>query len=126
VLQVQDLKVLFQLARMEQIGNQLRVIAGAISFDLLDNELGVSFHEAVLNPKSRDSYSAMLLAALKSRCTMYLIWSPCGARSTTPALAPCLCKEPSKKRVQWVPVKTGDLGSGSLSSEPPEGLADGV
>jgi hypothetical protein len=104
VLQVQDLKVLFHLARMEQIGSQLRVIPGAISLDLLDNELGVSFHEelpdrsnkAVLNPKSRASYSAMLLVALKSRCTMYLIWSPCGERSTTPAPAPCLREEPSK------------------------------
>jgi hypothetical protein len=66
---------------MEQIGSQLWVIAGAISLDFLDNELGVSFDEelsdpsnkAVLNPKSRASYSGMLLVALKSRCTMYLI-----------------------------------------------------
>jgi hypothetical protein len=53
----------------------------------------------VLNPKSRASYSAMLLVVLMSRCTMYLIWSPCGARSTTPVPAPCLREEPSKKRV---------------------------
>jgi hypothetical protein len=64
VLQVQGLKVIFQLARVEQIGSQLRIIAGAISLDLLDNELGVSFHKelpnpsdkVVLNPKSRASY----------------------------------------------------------------------
>jgi hypothetical protein len=54
-------------------------MAIAISLDLLDDELGVSFHEklphpqrkVVLYPKSRASYSAMLLVALKSRCTIY-------------------------------------------------------
>jgi hypothetical protein len=51
VLQVQDLKVLFQLARMEQIGSQLQVIVGAISLDLLDSELGVSFHEELPDPQ---------------------------------------------------------------------------
>jgi hypothetical protein len=51
VLQVQDLKVLFQLARMEQIGSQLWVIAGAISLDLLDNEMGVSFDEELPDPQ---------------------------------------------------------------------------
>jgi hypothetical protein len=30
---------------MEEIGGQLRVIAAAFSLDLLDDELGVSFHE---------------------------------------------------------------------------------
>jgi hypothetical protein len=68
----------------------------------------------------------MLLAALKSRCTMYLIWSPCATRSTTPAPTPYLHEESSKKRVQWGPVKIGALGSGSLSSGPPGGLTDGV
>jgi hypothetical protein len=29
--------------------------------------------KAVLNPKSRALYSAMLLVVLKSKCTMYLI-----------------------------------------------------
>jgi hypothetical protein len=64
---------------VEQIGNQLWIMAIAISLDLLDDELGVSFHEklphpqrkVVLYPKSRASYSAMLLVALKSRCTIY-------------------------------------------------------
>jgi hypothetical protein len=49
--------------RVEQIDSQLRVITEAISLDLLDNELGVSFHEelpdpsdkTVLNLKSRAS-----------------------------------------------------------------------
>jgi hypothetical protein len=36
---------------MDQIGSQLQVIAGAISLDLLDDELGVSFHEELLNPQ---------------------------------------------------------------------------
>jgi hypothetical protein len=40
--------------------------------------------------------------------------------------APYLREEPSKKRVQWGPVKTGALGSSSLSSAPPRGLVDGV
>jgi hypothetical protein len=65
--------------------------------------------KVILNPTSRASYSVMLLVSLKSKCTMYLIWSPCGVRSTTPALAPCLREEPTKKRVQWGLVKTGAL-----------------
>jgi hypothetical protein len=43
VLQVEDVKVLSQLARMKYISSQLWVIVGAISLALLDNELGVSF-----------------------------------------------------------------------------------
>jgi hypothetical protein len=39
VLQVQDLEVLLQLARMEQVGDQLRIMATTISLDLLDDEL---------------------------------------------------------------------------------------
>jgi hypothetical protein len=34
---------------MEQIGGQLGVIAAALSLDLIDDELGVSFHEELLN-----------------------------------------------------------------------------
>jgi hypothetical protein len=82
--------------------------------------------KVVLNPKSRASYSAMLLVALKSRCTMYLNWSPCGVRSRTPALAPCLREEPLKKRVKWGPVKIEALGFDSLLSSPPRWLASGV
>jgi hypothetical protein len=101
---------------------------------LLDDEPEVSFYEELLNPsdkvvfnlKSRALYSAMLLIALKSRCTIYLNWFLCGARSKTPAPAPCLCEEPSKKRVPWSPMKIGALGSDSLSSGPPGWLAGGV
>jgi hypothetical protein len=57
---------------------------------------------------------------------MYLIWSPCGARSTTPALAPCLHEEPLKKRVQWGPMKTGALAQAHCHPSPLGGLADGV
>jgi hypothetical protein len=55
--------------------------------------------KAILNPMSRASYSAMLLVTLKSRCTIYLNWSPCGARRSTPASPPYLHEESSKKRV---------------------------
>jgi hypothetical protein len=34
---------------VEQIGSQLGVVAAAFSLDLLDDELGVSFHEELLN-----------------------------------------------------------------------------
>jgi hypothetical protein len=56
--------------------------------------------KAVLSLKMRASYSAMLLVALNSRCTMYLNCSPSGVRSRAPAPPPYLCMEPSKKRVQ--------------------------
>jgi hypothetical protein len=56
--------------------------------------------KALLSPKMRASYSAMLLVSLISWCTMYLNCSPTGVRSRAPAPAPCLHKEPSKKRVQ--------------------------
>jgi hypothetical protein len=80
VLQVQDFEVLFQLVRAEEVGGQLRIVATAFPLDLLEDELGVPFHEeilnpidgVVLNPKSRASYSAMLLVALKSRRAIYL------------------------------------------------------
>jgi hypothetical protein len=51
VLQVKDLKVIFQLARVEQIGGQLWITATVVSLDLLDDELGVSFHEELPNPQ---------------------------------------------------------------------------
>jgi hypothetical protein len=43
---------------------------------------------AVLSPKIRASYSAILLVALNSRCTMYMNCSPTGVRSRAPALPP--------------------------------------
>jgi hypothetical protein len=96
--------------RIEQIGSQLRVIAGAISLDLLDNELESPFmrscrtpsDKAVLNPKSKASYSVMLLVALKSRCTIYLNWSPYGERSSTPALAPAYVRSHQRRESSGV------------------------
>jgi hypothetical protein len=55
---------------------------------------------AVLSPKMMTSYSAMLLVALNSSCTIYLNCSPSGVRSRALAPAPYLHEEPSKKRVQ--------------------------
>jgi hypothetical protein len=49
-------------------------------------------NKVVFNPKSRASYSAMLLVALKSRCTMYLIWSPCGGEEYYPRVGPLLTR----------------------------------
>jgi hypothetical protein len=50
----------------------------------------------VFSPKIRASYSAMLLVALNSKCTMYLNYSPAGVRSRAPAPAPCLREKPPK------------------------------
>jgi hypothetical protein len=58
--------------------------------------------KVILNPKSRASYSAMLLVALKSRCTIYLNWSPCGVRSSTPAPHPCLRDERQRRESSGV------------------------
>jgi hypothetical protein len=58
--------------------------------------------KVVLNPKSRASYSTMLFVALKSRCTLYLIWSPCGARSTTPRWPPAYVRSRQRKESSGV------------------------
>jgi hypothetical protein len=44
-------KYFSSLRCMKQIGSQLQVITGAISLDLLDNELGVSFDEELPDPQ---------------------------------------------------------------------------
>jgi hypothetical protein len=95
---------------MEQIGGQLWIVATAMSLDLLDDELGVSFHKelphpsdnVVLNPKSMASYSTMLLVALKSRCTIYLNWSPYGVRSSTPAPPPAYVRSRRRRESNGV------------------------
>jgi hypothetical protein len=38
---------------MEQIGGQVQIIATTISLDLLDDELGVSFHKELSNPQQQ-------------------------------------------------------------------------
>jgi hypothetical protein len=128
-LQIQDLKVLFQLARMEKIGNQLWVIAGAISLDLLDNESGVSFHEELSDPqrqgctqpKEQGLILCHVVGCLEVEVHHVLNLVSMRSEEYYPTLAPCLRKELPKKRVQWGPVKNGALGFGSLSSDPPGG-----
>jgi hypothetical protein len=44
MVQVQDLKVLFHLLGMEQVGDQLGIIVAAFTLDLFDDQLGVTFH----------------------------------------------------------------------------------
>jgi hypothetical protein len=41
MLQVQDLKILFQLLDMEQVGSQLGIVAATFSFDLLDDQMRI-------------------------------------------------------------------------------------
>jgi hypothetical protein len=55
MVQVQDLKVPFQLLGMEQIGGQLWVIAAACALYLLDDELRIAFHEQLSDPKRQGS-----------------------------------------------------------------------
>jgi hypothetical protein len=55
MVQVQDLKVPFQLLGMEQIGGQLWVITAAFALYLIDDELIISFHEQLSDPKRQGS-----------------------------------------------------------------------
>jgi hypothetical protein len=55
MVQVQDLKVPFQLLGMEQIGGQLWVIAATFTLHLLDDELRIAFHEQLSDPKRQGS-----------------------------------------------------------------------
>jgi hypothetical protein len=66
---------------------------------------------ATMSRKIKASYSAILLVAPKSRCTMYFNYSPCGSMRTTPAPAFLLRADLSKKSIQWGPVNTGALAS---------------
>jgi hypothetical protein len=119
---------------MEQIGDQLRIVAAVISVDLLDDELGASFHKELSNPQRQGC------TQLKEQCFMlrhivgcfevrvHHIFElvPMWGEEQHPHTAPCLCEEPSKKRVQWGPMKTGLLSSGSWLSGPSGWLAGGV
>jgi hypothetical protein len=44
MLQVQDIKVLFQLLCMENVGGQLCIVVAAFAIDLFDDQLGITFH----------------------------------------------------------------------------------
>jgi hypothetical protein len=51
VVQVQDIKIFFQLLNMEQVRSQLRIIATTFTRDLLDDELRVGLHKQLSSPK---------------------------------------------------------------------------
>jgi hypothetical protein len=51
VVQVQDIEILFYLLNMEQVCNQLWVIAVALALDLLGDELGVALHKQLSDLK---------------------------------------------------------------------------
>jgi hypothetical protein len=51
VVHLQDFKILFQLLDMEQVRSQLWVIIAALALDLLDDELGVTLHKQLSDPK---------------------------------------------------------------------------
>jgi hypothetical protein len=78
-LQFQGREVFFQLPYMEEVSCEPRLVAAACPTDLLDDQLGVPFTRSWRIPKDRAddkpkinaSYSAILLVALNSRCTMY-------------------------------------------------------
>jgi hypothetical protein len=64
---------------VEEVSCESGLVAATFPVDLLDDQLGVPLHEELRIPKDRAddkpkisaSYSAMLLVALNSRCTMY-------------------------------------------------------
>jgi hypothetical protein len=55
MVQVMDLKVPFQLLGMEQIGGQLWVLAASFALHLLHDELRITIHEQVSDPKRQGS-----------------------------------------------------------------------
>jgi hypothetical protein len=79
MLQVQGNEILLQLSYVEEVSCEPGLVATTFSTDLLDDQLGVPFtrswqiprDRAADKPKINASYSAMLLVALNSRCTMY-------------------------------------------------------
>jgi hypothetical protein len=78
MLQFQGNEILFQLPYVKEVSYEPRLVAATFSADLLDNQLGVPFtrswriprDRAADKPKISASYSAMLLVALNSRCTI--------------------------------------------------------
>jgi hypothetical protein len=52
-VQVQNIKILFQLLNTEQICSQLQVIAATFALDLLDNELRAAFHKQLSGLKGQ-------------------------------------------------------------------------
>jgi hypothetical protein len=79
MLQFQGREVLLQLPYVEKVSYEPGLVAATFPIDLLDDQLGVPFtrswripkDRAADKPKTNASYSAILLVALNSRCTMY-------------------------------------------------------
>jgi hypothetical protein len=71
MLQFQGREVLFQPPYVEEVSCEPGLVAATFPTDLLDDQLGVPKDRAADKPKISASYSAMLLVALNSRCTMY-------------------------------------------------------
>jgi hypothetical protein len=95
---------------MEQIGSQLWVIAGAIFLDLLDNELGVSFHVELSDPQRqgctqpKEQYLVLchIVGCLEVLVHYVLDLVPMRSEEYYPRTAPCLREEPSKKESSGV------------------------
>ena len=80
MLQFQGVEVLLELPHMYEVCYELGIVATALPSDLFNDQLRISLHQelsdpqrdrASVRPKIKASYSAMLLVALNSRCTMY-------------------------------------------------------
>jgi hypothetical protein len=119
---------------MDQISSQLRVIAGAISLDLFDDELGVSFHEELLNPQRQGCTQPKeqcfvlhhVVGWFEVQVHHILELVPMRREKQYPYTDPLLTQGAVKEESSVDLVKTGALGSGSLLFGPPGGLADGV
>jgi hypothetical protein len=107
MVQVQDLKVPFQLLGMEQIGGQLWVVTATFTIYLFDDELRIAFHEQLSDPKRQGSaqtkYESLILyhvvGCLEVKVHHILELLLIRSEEQDPAPAPCLCEESSKKRI---------------------------
>ena len=79
MLQFQGVEVLLELPHMYEVCCELGIVATALPSDLLNDQMRIFLHQelpdprdrACVRPKIKASYSAMLLVALNSRCTIY-------------------------------------------------------
>ena len=78
-MQFQGNEIFSQLPYVEEVSCEPGLVAATLLVDLLDDQLGVPFTRSWRIPRDRvvdklkinASYSAILLVALNSRCTMY-------------------------------------------------------